>query len=186
MSEIVKEGYLVVGIAYNNPFAINNEVCGPTSDGINVDNCAGDARLEILEGINHSTEVDVNLSNGVYNRFDKLLAYLTSEELNLPTYFQSGSVDWSQVNVSGHSQGAGHAYYMAKNVGVRSACLLGGPYDLPDTVNPGPTPIADWYTVPGSLTPIANIGAFLVTTDDNYDAFVGAPALASFRAQACF
>lgn len=173
MNEIVKEGYLVVGIAYNNPFAINNEICGPTSAGIDVDNCAGDARLEILEGIDHSTEVDVNLSNGVYNRLDKLLAYLAAEGLNLPKYFRSGSVDWSQINVSGHSQGAGHAYYMAKNVGVRFACFLGGPYDGVDTVNPGPTPIADWYTVPGSLTSAANMGSFLVTTDDNYNAFVG-------------
>jgi hypothetical protein len=172
MQEVVRQGYLVIGIAYANPVSVNGDLCGPTTPGIAVDNCAGDVRREILEGVDHSRVVSVSRDDGVYNRLDRLLAYLTARGLTLPSYAQSGAVNWSQIHVSGHSQGAGHAYYLAKQVGVRSACFLGGPYDFADRVNPGTVPIADWYTVPGSRTAPANMGAFVVTTDDSYATFV--------------
>lgn len=172
MQEVVRQGYLVVGIAYANRQSVNGDLCGPTAPGIAVDNCAGDVRREILEGVDHSRLVEVGMQDGVYNRLDRLLAYLTAQGLTLPSQFRSGAVNWSQVHVSGHSQGAGHAYYLAKNIGVRSACFLGGPYDFGDRVNPGSVPIADWYTVPGTRTAPADMGAFVVTTDDAYATFV--------------
>jgi hypothetical protein len=222
MNEIVEQGYLVVGIAYDNRQSINGDLCGLQNPGYHVDDCAGRTRREILEGVDHSPVVNVPLQDGVFYRLNKLLAYLNDHGATLPSYFQSGSVDWSRVNVSGHSQGAGHSYFMAKNFGVKSACFLGGPFDNPDSVAPGPTPIADWYTVEGSLTSAQNMGAFVLTTDANYGPFtaaynligliknqnwfeasgvytnangepmdghaasVGAPALKSDRALACF
>lgn len=222
VNELIKEGYFVISIAYNNPESVNGDICSQDSPGINVDNCAGDVRKEILEGVNYSSQVEVSNSNSVFNRFKKLSDYLVTNGLNLPTYARSTTLDWSKIYVSGHSQGAGHSYYLAKNYGVKFACLLGGPYDLRDNVNPPATPIADWYLVSGSLTDISQIGAFVLTTDDSYTSFIGAynviglvknthwfevsgtytddngeeisghgaavaaPALASYRAQACF
>jgi len=172
MQEVVQQGFLVVGMAYANSTSINADMCGPSTAGFAVDNCAGDVRREVIEGVDYSRVIDVARADGVYNRLDRLLAYLASRGLNMPSYFRSGAIDWSQVHLSGHSQGAGHAYYLAKTVGVQSACFLGGPYDFEDRINPGATPIADWYSVPGTKTAAANMGAYVVTTDASYATFV--------------
>ncbi len=174
MNELVKEGYFVIAVAYDNQEKVNEDICASGLPGGNVDNCAGNVRREIIEGVNHSSQIIVSNSNGVFNRLNKLSDYLVARGLNLPSYVRSATLNWSEMKVSGHSQGAGHTYYLAKNFGVKFACFLGGPYDVRDSVNPPATPIADWYLVPGSLTPPSQMGAFLLTTDDTYTAFIGA------------
>ena len=77
-------------------------------------------------------------------------------------------LDWSGLHVSGHSQGSGHAYLIAKTLGVRYACLLGGPYDGPDSVNPDGVSIADWFKTSEMETQPASIGGFVVVGDPGY------------------
>ncbi len=172
LNDILGEGYIVLQVAYSNPQSISESICNPQSPGYQVDNCSGDARREVLEGVDVSTELDVPFEDSVNRRLDRLLAYLHDSGWSFPGIAEG--VDWPSWWVSGHSQGAGHAYYVAKNYGSVFACHLGGPYDYPDAVAPGASPIADWYLVPGSATPVEKLGAFVVTSDPFYSGFVGA------------
>ncbi len=172
INEILAENYLLVQVAYDNKDSLNQSICPP---GVAVDNCSALVRKEVIEGTDQTTLITVNASNGIYNRLAKLASYLQAQELTLPASFQPSAVDWSEVIVSGHSQGSGHAYYLAKTVGVKFACLLSGPYDNADNVKPNPSKIiADWFLVTSSQTPINNIGAFLTTTDSFYNQFTSA------------
>ena len=215
LNELMEQGFVVVQPAYANSGSVNGDICGTSNGGNEVDNCAGLVRQEILEGVDVSEQIAVDLPNGVYGRLDRLITFVQGEGFSFPSSFQAGAIDWAAVSVSGHSQGAGHAYFMAKTVGVAAACFLGGPYDRADTVNMTFPLIADWYKVPGTATPVTNMGAFVVIGDDNYDEFVrayeiigltegvdwfdidgvfenahgasvGDPTLKSFRARACF
>lgn len=170
--EIMSRGFLVIQIAYANSKSLNGDLCGAMNPGSATDDCAGLARREILTGQDVSTLVEVDQVNSVSGRLVKLDAYLAQHQLALPGVVEAGEVKWQNLVVSGHSQGAGHSYFVAKNMGVRAACFLGGPYDSADTVDPGPVAIADWYTEPGSLTDISHMGAFVVTSDEHYRTFV--------------
>ena len=174
LNELMEQGFLVIQLAYDNRQSVNGDLCGRMNPGYEIDDCAGLARKEILEGNDYTTVVNVDADNGYNNRLDRLVEYLNAKGVKTPEYLQSGAVDWSQIYISGHSQGAGHAYYIAKNIGVKAACFLGGPYDSADKIDPPMPPIADWYRVPGTKTSADNMGAFVVTTDDNYVSFVGA------------
>ena len=173
--EVLAKNYLLVVVAYENSKSINGDICTCSSGakGCQVDNCAGDARREILEGVDHSSLVSVSASDGADNRLRKLAGYLKANSLTLPEGLDESKIDWSQMMVSGHSQGAGHAYYLAKNTGVKGACFLSGPFDSADMV--GTTaPIADWFLTPSQLDAANDMGAVVATTDPFYKEFVGA------------
>jgi len=70
----------------------------------------------VISGTNTSPLLDVSTTNSIVNRAEKLLAYLDRQ---FPTeawgqYLTSGSLDWSKVVISGHSQGGGHAGVLTK------------------------------------------------------------------------
>jgi len=173
ISEIMKQGYFVLDIGYSNTDAIN-DTCS-TDAGKATNNCAGAARLEVLTGIDASTNREVNVANSVRHRVAALLDYLHDNGFTLP----NGSYpfkEWAPISVSGHSQGGGHAYYLAKYSGVKFACFLGSPYDVADNV-PTPRParesIADWYLdTSKNETPVNKMGAFVTTADNAYNSFV--------------
>lgn len=181
LDELMAQGYLVIQPAYRNESSVSYDLCAVDSPGFAVDDCAGGARAEILDGVDHSPVVEVAAVDGVDDRLLALNAYLEALGFSMPEYFSSTLIDWSRLRLSGHSQGAGHAWMLAKQRGVRAACLIGGPYDLPDSVNPSALYIADWYLLPGAQTPIDDVGAFLVVTDANYNAFVGAYGVIGLR-----
>jgi hypothetical protein len=137
---------------------------------VSINNCAGLARKEVLLGVDSSTLRNVNSINSFQHRLKALIDYLKLNNFSLPpnTY---PFINWRHMVVSGHSQGAGLAYYIAKFYGVSFSCLLGGPYDVPDGLPPQTIPIADWYLEPVMATDVANIGAFLTVDDANYTAF---------------
>lgn len=178
INELLERNFLVLQLGYANMRSVNFDWCSdsvftPTGlNGYNIDNCAGDVRREILEGVDHSPQVSVSASDGYFNRLNKLAEYLINQGLTLPDALDVNTIEWENLHVSGHSQGAGHTYYMAKNYGVKSACFLGGPFDLEDSVNPTTPAIADWYKAPGSLTSTNSMGAFVVDQDTNYGPFV--------------
>jgi hypothetical protein len=78
--------------------------------------CFENARLQILDGVNRNTVVDVNKANSIDNRLTKLLQYLaTSYPGEGWSHFLSGGAPkWSRIAVSGHSQGGGEAAMIAK------------------------------------------------------------------------
>ncbi len=168
LEEAVAAGVTAVQLAYANREAVN-VVC---SQNRRVDNCAELIRREKLLGEELSDLSDVDVANSINYRLIALLAYL---EANLPadtlvassaSVSADGLFDWSTVRMGGHSQGAGHAFYIAKNFGTQHACLLAGPFDVPDTVCGSfgfgcEREIADWYQVDAAP------GVYSLTAPDN-------------------
>ncbi|MEL7448076.1 MAG: hypothetical protein AAFN78_02645 [Pseudomonadota bacterium] len=172
VEEAAAAGFMMIQLAYPNRTAVN-VVC---ADNKATDNCAGLIRQEKLLGVEQTPLTDVDLANSIEYRLLALLRYL---EANLPAealpvtsanVTLSGAFDWSTVRVGGHSQGSGHAFYIAKNFGVQHACLLGGPFDVADEVPDDSQRIADWYLENAagglySLTPADNLRGLIVTGD---------------------
>lgn len=108
-------------------------------------------RQEICFGTPVSDDVNVDTLNSVYTRTLKLVQYLnathTSENwgqfLALPS-----ALDWSKIIVGGHSQGSGHAAYLAKQFDVDRVLMFSGPNDYSDFFS-GP---ANWITQPGTTS----------------------------------
>ena len=96
--------------------------------------CLGATRLEIIEGngeMDHSDIVDVSPDDALETRLDRLLAYMVENhgEERWAQFQKDGGVDWSKVIVSGHSQGGGHAVYLAKRHEVARVVNLSSPAD---------------------------------------------------------
>jgi hypothetical protein len=173
LTELMAEGYVVLQLAYDNSQSVNGGLCGPDTDGNTRDNCAGEVRELALTGTGYSPFRTTTTYNSIDYRLKTLLSYLTQKtNFNLGTDLDPNNIDWSKISVSGHSQGGSQAYYIAKKRLVASACLLSSGYDYPDTVNPGPVAIADWFTTGTSMTPVSRIGAVIATTDERYENFL--------------
>jgi len=166
IGELMGQGYTVLDLAYDNSESVT-ESCS-TDSGRALDHCAGNVRLEVLTGANVSPLRNTSTVNSVEHRTAALVDYLGLGPWE----------GWPSVSLSGHSQGAGMAYYIAKFYGVRFGCFLAGPYDVADYV-PGPLKrsqnIADWYLdTTADETPAMRMGAFLTTADGAYRSFTKA------------
>ncbi len=126
-------------------------------------------RQEICFGTPVSNEVTVDSLNSIYTRTIKLLQYL---DANQPAenwgQFLVGadSLDWPNIIVGGHSQGAGHAPYLAKRFPVERSLSFSGPNDYSTLYNRG----APWFSWPG-VTPASAHFAYLHFQDDVVDFF---------------
>jgi hypothetical protein len=147
-----------VGISYPNSEAIG-VLCAtqPT-------NCYGDARLEVVTGQAASAVVAVNRANSIENRLIKLLRFMRSTE---PAgnwgQFLTGdtAVLWSKISIAGHSQGGGHALFIAQRYSVGRATAYGSYGDgLPGNAGPAP-----WVTRPYA-TPTSRIVGFISAFDE--------------------
>jgi hypothetical protein len=152
-------GYHGIGLTYINATAVG-ELCALSSTDAD---CAGSARREIITGENLSTLIAVNTDNSVVNRLTRLLDYMNRTYPNegWGQFLRNGAVDWSLVTVAGHSQGAGHAAYMAKLFVLDRAVMFSGPADVP----PAGLPAARWFSLP-NLTPITRQYGFTHIDDE--------------------
>lgn len=101
-------GFHSIALTYPNDDAVN-VLCGLLQTDLD---CYGNVRLEIKDGTDRTTRVDVNRANSIENRLIKLLQYLNSERPgeNWSRFLLNQStIDWTKIVVSGHSQGGGHA-----------------------------------------------------------------------------
>lgn len=174
LGELLGQGYMVVQTAYDNAKNIASDTCSQSAPGAGRDNCAGEVVEEIITGVDKSPYRGTDQWNSVDHRLSSLLTYLKTNGVSLPIGIDPQVLNWSTMRVSGHSQGASVAYWIAKNRGVKFGCFLAGPFDPPDPVNLGPDKIADWFTVGPYLTPVAQMGAFLAVQDTFYKYFVTA------------
>jgi hypothetical protein len=174
MDEIMEKGYTVLQPAYDNEFSVG-DLCGRATDGYNIDNCSGAVREMSLTGQgNGAGKRYDDQYNTIDYRLKKMVGYIEDvQKIQLPDTISSSSIDWSKLEVSGHSQGADQTFYIAKKRLVHSACILAGTYDNPDTVKPyGTKNVADWYTATATImTPKSSIRAVMTTTDPGYDSF---------------
>ena len=110
--EAARVGYHVIGLMYPNSVTLV-VACGGRPD---ENSCYENARLEIFDGVDRSTVVNVNRANSIENRLTKLLQYLANAfpEQDWSRFLAGDEPKWSQIAISGHSQGGGEAAIIAK------------------------------------------------------------------------
>ena len=151
-------GYHVISLKYPNSTSATS-ACRTSAD----TNCHENFRREIIEGIDYSPDIAVDSTNGIHNRMIKFLQHLHT---NYPgqgwdAYYTGTAFNWSQIAISGHSQGAGHAALMAKDQIVNRVIMFAGPNDYSDVFMDG----ALWTRKP-HLTPDSAYYGFGSLADD--------------------
>jgi pimeloyl-ACP methyl ester carboxylesterase len=137
----IERGYRVIGLDYENE--LTSVVCQTNPDRT----CFDNYRSEIVFGQPVSPIVKVNESNSIAHRLLKLLLHL------------KWTVEWQDVVLVGHSQGAGHVAFFAKQFNVHKVIMTGGPHDY----FPGYGPAA--WTMERSETDVRSYYSFLHEKD---------------------
>ncbi|CAG5080183.1 T9SS type A sorting domain-containing protein [Parvicella tangerina] len=156
-----EHGYHVINLMYRNWNSAHN-ACASSTD----PNCYLNFRKEIIEGVDYSSEANVNAANSIQNRLIKLLEYLQS---NYPgqgwdQFFDGSLIHWDKIMVSGHSQGGGHAAVIAMTEPVQRVLMFASPNDYSDTLNA----LASWPSS-SHLVPDSNYYGFNAYYDDAVD-----------------
>ena len=151
-------GYHSIGLTYPNDEAVGT-ICAPSPR----PDCAGEVRREIITGTDTSPLVAITSANSITGRLTSMLIYMNATYPNegWGQYLVGGAANWSQITVAGHSQGAGHAGYMAKLYILDRVAMFSGPGDIG---NGGGAP-AQWITLPNA-TPAARQYGFTHRQDE--------------------
>lgn len=148
-------GYHVIVLKYQNDVAAKT-ACSNSL----VANCYENFRQEILTGTDVSTEVAVDSTNSIVNRLEKLFLYLDQNypSENWGQYMKNAQIDWTKIVVAGHSQGGGHAAYIAKTNLVEKAIFFASPNDYSSAFNrPAPWFSGSWISPKSSLFGFNNL-----------------------------
>jgi hypothetical protein len=150
---LLRAGHRVISIAYNTAEAIQ-QVCPSNPD----PDCAAKTRQKRLYGNNTINVIDDEPQDAIVPRLVWLLKYLDREYPGEKwgRYLSGDGINWSRVIVSGQSQGAGMAAYLAQDHAVARAVLFSSPWDSyggrgrPPTLapwlsRPSATPLSRWY-----------------------------------------
>jgi hypothetical protein len=105
-----EQGYHAIGLVYENEESVNYDICTPQNVKADPD-CHKRVRLEILDGKDRSSFVNVDRANSIENRLIKLLEYLhqNQSQQKWNQFISNGKLRWDFLVLSGHSQGGGHA-----------------------------------------------------------------------------
>jgi len=105
---------------------------------------------------NYRLIVRTAATRGFVNRLTKLLAYLHARHPaeGWGQYLTNGQPDWTRIRVAGHSQGGGHAAFIAKQFAVDRAVYFSSPSDWRD----GPNQPATWMGSPGATPAVRQYG----------------------------
>lgn len=137
-----REGYATLGLDYPN--TVITTACRNSEQ---PDPCTL-FRREIVSGEAVSDLVEVDAINSIEHRIESLLRYQAEQDPERYGEFMSESGPaWEKIVLVGHSQGSGHAGFLAKKHPVKAVILLAGPQDTTDA---GP---ASWMTSPGATSP---------------------------------
>lgn len=149
-------GYHSIGLMYPN----NSDMYTASTTGSDLTQF-GKCRQEIFDGTDQTPGVSVNAANCIQNRLYKLLVLLQQQHptQNWQQFISGTDVNWSKVTIAGHSQGGGHALYIAKKVSVERAIGFSS-IDWNSTLGQS----AAWVFESGS-TPISKCYSFNSTRD---------------------
>jgi len=134
MSDAVKNGYMVLVVAYPNDAPTVGNQCAATI--IAVPGCLTTARQELLYGNDVNSVVNINVPNSIMYRFTSLIGFLKT---NLPSNFPYASaiagptVNWGSLRVGGHSEGGNNAAFISRDFRLEAACFLSSPVDYVTT-----------------------------------------------------
>lgn len=143
-------GYHVITLSYPNAESAR-KYCQNSSDTA----CYGNFRREIIYGENHLEEINIPESESILSRLFRLLDYLEIKdpEGDWKYFLHENNTVWNNITLAGHSQGAGHAAFMAQEFKVSRVLLFAGPNDFHSKISapagwlyrPSLTPVSDWY-----------------------------------------
>ena len=155
-SAFARWGYHAISLDYeDNVVAVS---CAHSTDSA----CFDHYREAIVTGAPVSEKIRVDKADSILNRLDRLLVYLVQHDPNggWGEFVADGQPAWSRMVLAGHSQGSGHAAYLAKMYEVDKVLMFSGPQDyLDDLDRPAP-----WQALP-SATPGSRFFAFLNEND---------------------
>ncbi len=156
-------GFHAVNLTYPNNEAVN-DLCGFPNTNLD---CYGNVRLEIKDGIDRTSLVNISRANSIENRLIKLLIYLRN---NAPNdnwgqfLINDETLNWSKIIVSGHSQGGGHAGIIGRYHSVVRVVMFAA-MDFNGLANSPANWIALPATTPNASTP-DKFWAFSHTRDE--------------------
>lgn len=147
-------GYHVIGLAYPNDLAVNFDLCQGSTD----PSCALAARGEILYGIDASgLALDVSPAEAAIPRLVAALERLarTEPDGGWDRYLGPDAMPvWSKVATAGHSQGGGHAAFLARTEELARVVLLDATEPSPWTTEPMATPAERMWGLAHAEEPI--------------------------------
>jgi len=151
-SVAANNGFHVISIKYKN----NDSEAIKCANSGDIE-CYENYHIENLYGQDSLSSINIDTSECILNRIEKLLQYLSS---NYPSeswnQFLSGdNVNWSEVIVAGHSQGGSHAAFIAHEFTIKRALLFASPFEY----NNNFLSTAPWVST-FSQTPDSNLYAF--------------------------
>ncbi|MFY0564712.1 BPSS1187 family protein [Archangium lansingense] len=144
-------GYRTIGLSYENRVSVKDACSGANPCG---NDCQGLARMEAVLGTDVSSEANIERGDSVLERLYRVLEYLDANDpaggwssYYVPTAgnITSASIVWSQIIISGFSQGAGHAALISRKMQVHGLFIIDGGNDTCNGAA-GPLP-AEWTTL---------------------------------------
>ncbi len=141
-------GYHAIGLSYRNEVAVN-DLCMVGDVG-----CHAAVRNEVITGEDTSPLVEITRADAIDHRLVAALQYLGWTD-----YLDEGELRWSDIAVAGHSQGGGHAAFIAQLREVHRAVLFAA------------TEPADW-TEDALATDVERLFGFVHADDPQRDAMV--------------
>jgi hypothetical protein len=158
VKEAAKQGYHGIGLAYDSAIPV-----GGACEHATVATCFGDVRMKMITGANTTPLVPVTPGNSIVHRLHALLRYLakTYPAEGWDQYLtRAGEIDWTKVQVGGHSQGSGDAGFMTKLYPLARACFFSFGYDHNTTI-----PMPAWLDR-RNVTPPSRMFAFINVHDE--------------------
>jgi len=159
---VAGQGYPVIGLEYANEPAVV-QACPRNPDPA----CSSDFRRMRVRGDGPSSVVSNSRAASIQGRLAGLLARLDRENPaeGWGGYLKDGAPDWSRIVVSGLSQGAGMAAWIARETPVARVVLFSSPWDFttpgrrlaPWIDGPGATPPERWYAAYNSRENTADL-----------------------------
>lgn len=159
-------GYHVIGLTYVNGTEVH-DYCASSTDPA----CWGDVRSEIVYGNGTTNLLTVTPADSIVGRLTALLTYLSTAypSENWAQFLSTGAPAWAKIVVGGHSQGAGHAAYLAKGQSLAGVCAFDSPDD--GSLTSG---TASWLSQPNSTS--VNVMYGFTNQDDQSAGFAGVTA----------
>ena len=141
-----RQGYRVIGLEYVDEPAVQ-QICPRNPD----PQCAEKVRRKRIYGDDATSLIDDTAEESITTRLTKLLMLLDREhpEQGWSRYLEHGQPNWTRIAVSGLSQGAGMAAYIAQRTAVARVILFSSPWD---SYGPRHT-LAPWVTRGNGATP---------------------------------
>jgi hypothetical protein len=147
---VADQGYRVIGLDYNDSPAVA-QICQMNP----APKCSGDFRQRRAFGTDSTSVVSDTLSESIVSRLANLLHYLdhTHPEEGWQGFLFDDHPNWRRIVLSGLSQGAGMAAYIAKQESVARVVLFSSPWDsygrahtlAPWIIQPSKTPPNLWF-----------------------------------------